>query len=49
MNINFLTGKYVLSEKGLWEKAPTIKRLEYSPLGSEFNEQTYIVKSQYKE
>ena len=31
----FLTGKDVLLEKGLLEKAATIKRFEYSPLGSE--------------
>ena len=31
----FLTGKDVLPEKHLREKAGTIKRFEYSPLGSE--------------
>ena len=29
----FLTGKNILREKGLLEKAPTIKRFEYAPLG----------------
>ena len=31
----FLTSEYVLPEKGLLEKAATIKRFEYSPLCSE--------------
>ena len=31
----FLTGKDVLPKKGLLEKAPAIKRIEYSPLGKE--------------
>ena len=31
----FFTGGDVLPEKGLSEKAATIKRLEYSPQGSE--------------
>ena len=31
----FLSSKDVLSEKDLLEKAATIKRLEYSPLGKE--------------
>ena len=31
----FLTGKNVLPVKGLLEKATTIKRFDYSPLGSE--------------
>ena len=31
----FLSSKDVLSEKHLLEKAATIKRLEYSPLGKE--------------
>ena len=31
----FLTGKDVLPEKELLEKATTIKRFEYSPLGKE--------------
>ena len=32
---DFLTGKYVLSEKGFLEKAAKIKQLEYPPLGNE--------------
>ena len=44
----FLTGKYVLTEKDLLEKAATIKRFEYSLLGSELKEQTGIAKDQYK-
>ena len=35
-----LTGKAVLLEIGLLEKSATIKRFEYSPLGSEFKKQT---------
>ena len=31
----FLTGKYVLPEKDLLEKAATLKRFEYLLLGSE--------------
>ena len=31
----FLTGKYVLPEKDLLEKAASIKIFEYSPLGKE--------------
>ena len=31
----FLKGEYILLVKELLEKAATIKRLEYSPLGSE--------------
>ena len=30
-----LTEKYVLPKKDLLEKAPTLKRIEYSPLGKE--------------
>ena len=36
----FLTDKDVLPEKKLLEKAATIKRFEYSPLGSESKKQT---------
>ena len=32
----FLTGKAVLPEKGLLEKADTMKRFEYSSLGKEW-------------
>ena len=44
----FLTGKDGLPEKGLLEKAATVKRLENSPLGSELEKQTDITKCQYK-
>ena len=44
-----LTGKDVLPEKGLLEKAAIIKRFEYSPLGSELKRQTDIAKKQYQE
>ena len=33
--MNFLTGKDVLPRKDLPEKAATLKRFEYSPLGNE--------------
>ena len=33
----FLTGKDVLSEKGLLEKAAAVKRVEYLPSGSKVN------------
>ena len=42
------TGKDVLPEKGLLEKAATIKRFEYSPLGNELKKQTDIAKKQYQ-
>ena len=44
----FLTGEDVLPEKGLLEKAATIKRFEYSPLGKELKKQTDIAKDQDK-
>ena len=40
----FLTGEDVLPEKDLSEKAATIKRFEYSPLGNELTKQTSIEK-----
>ena len=40
----FLTGKDVLQEKYLLEKAATMKRFEYWPLGSELKKQTDIAK-----
>ena len=43
-----MTGKDVLVEKDLLEKAATIKRFEYSPLGSELKKQTNIVKKNIK-
>ena len=36
----FLTGKDVLPETDLLEKATTMKRFEYSPLGKELKAQT---------
>ena len=44
----FLTGKDVLQEKDLLEKAVTLKRFGYSPLGKELKAQTDIAKKQYK-
>ena len=38
----FLTGKDVLQEKVLLEKAATIKKFEYSSLGGELKKQTDI-------
>ena len=37
VNLNFWTGKVVLPENELLEKATTIKRFEYSPLGKELD------------
>ena len=39
----FLTGKDILPEKDLLEKAVTLKRFEYSLSGKEWNAQTDIV------
>ena len=50
-NVNrygFLTGKDVLPEKDMLEKAVTIKRLEYSPLGKELEKQTSVAEKQYQ-
>ena len=44
----FLTGKDVLPEKGLLEKAATIKRFQYSSLGNELKKQTDIAKKEYQ-
>ena len=44
----FLTGKDVLPGKDLVEKAATIKRFEYSPLGKELNKQTCVAEKQYR-
>ena len=47
VNMNlFLTGKNVLTEKDLLEKAATMKRFEYSPLGKELKVQTDIAMKQ---
>ena len=44
----YLTENYFLSEKGLLEKAVTIKRFAYSPLGSGLKAETGTGKDQYK-
>ena len=44
----FLTGKDVLPEKHFLEKAATMKRFEYSPLGRKLKGQTDITKKQYQ-
>ena len=44
----FLTGEDVLPEKFLLEKVATLKRFEYSPLGSGLKKQRSIAKDQYK-
>ena len=44
----FLTGKNVLPEKYLLEKAAAMKWFEYLPLGKELKEQTDIPKKQYQ-
>ena len=44
----FLTGKDVLPEKYLLEKAATMKRLEYLLLDKESKAQTDIAKKQYQ-
>ena len=43
-----MTGEEVLPETGLLEKAATIRRFEYSPLGIELKKQTDIAKKQYE-
>ena len=45
----FLTGKDVLPEKGLLEKAATIKKSEYLSLGRELIKKTYIAKNNIKD
>ena len=50
-NVNeykFLTGKDVLPEKDLLEKAAAIKIFEYSPLGKDLKEQTGAAKKEYQ-
>ena len=44
----FLTRKYVLPEKGLLEKAASLKIFEYSRLGKELKAKTDIAKKQYQ-
>ena len=45
----FLTGKNVLHEKDLLEKAGAIKRFEYSLLGKELKLETSVAEKQYQE
>ena len=40
----FLTSEDVLQEKGLLEKVATIKKIEYSPLGSELENKLILQK-----
>ena len=42
----FLTGKDVLSENDLLEKAAALKRFWYSPLRRAFEQQTNVIKKQ---
>ena len=44
----FLTGKDVLSEKDLLEKAAAVKRFEYSQLDKELKKQTSVAEKQYQ-
>ena len=44
----FLTGKDVLPKKDLLEKAATMKRFKYSPLGKELKKQTSVAEKQYQ-
>ena len=51
-NVNkyeFLTGKDVLPGKDLLEKAATMKRSKYSPLGKELKKQTSVAEKQYQD
>ena len=43
-----MTGKDILPEKYLLEKAAVIKRFEYSPLGKELKKQTSVSEKQYQ-
>ena len=44
----FLTGKDILPEKDLLEKAATLKRFEYSQSSKEIKTQTDIAKEHYQ-
>ena len=44
----FLTGKDVLSEKDLLEKAAALKIFEYSPLGKAFEKLTNVIKNRQR-
>ena len=43
-----LTGKDVLPEKDLLERAAALKRFQYSPLGKELKKQTSVAEKQYQ-
>ena len=43
-----MTGKDVLPEQDLLEKAAAIKRFEYSLLGKELEKQTRVAQNQYQ-
>ena len=43
-----MTSKDVLAQKDLLEKAATMKRFEFSPLGKKLKAQTDIAKKQYQ-
>ena len=43
-----MTGKDVLTEQDLLEKAAAIKRFEYSLLGKELEKQTRVAENQYQ-
>ena len=40
-----MTGKEIIQEKGLLEKAATIERFEYSPVGSKSKKEVGIKKN----
>ena len=44
----FLTGKDVLPEKDLLERAAALKKFEYSLLGKESKKQTTVAEKQYQ-
>ena len=44
-----MTSKDVLAGKDLLQKAPVIKRFEYSPLGKELKKQTSVAEKQYQQ
>ena len=48
-NYKILTDEDVLLEKGLLEKAATIKIFEYSALGNDLKKQTSIAGKQYQQ
>ena len=43
-----MTSKDVLPEQDVQEKAATVKRFEYSPLGKELKAQTGVIEKQYQ-